>query len=143
MKRHGKGSSHGKEQIVFYSDENGRETVSVYYEDETFWLTQRSMAELFDVESNTITYHLKEIYATDELDKGSTTRKFRVVQIEGSRSVAREVDHYNLDAIIAVGYRVNSKKATRQFAIRNSQWLYIIKIREHTKKHIDNTNLRT
>ena len=71
------------------------------------------MGLLFDVESNTITYHLGEIYKSGELEQISTTRKIRVVQQEGTRNVKREIDHYNLDAIISVGYRVNSIKATQ------------------------------
>jgi hypothetical protein len=90
----------------------------VHFEDETFWLTQKRMADLFGVESNTVTYHLKEIFASGELDEYSTTRKIRAVQQEGQRQVARTLDFYNLDAIIAVGYRVNSAEAT-QFRIRD------------------------
>jgi hypothetical protein len=86
------------------------------------------MAELFGVESNTITYHLKEIYKTGELEETATTRKIRVVQKEGSRDVSRDLDFYNLDAIIAVGYRVNSHQAT-QFRIWATKTLreFIIK----------------
>jgi len=100
-------------EIVLYQLDDTKVCVNVYYEDETFWLTQKSMAELFGVESHTITYHLGEIFQSDELEKESTTRKIRVVQTEGARQVNRNLDFYNLDAIIAVGYRVNSKKATR------------------------------
>ncbi|MBQ4650885.1 MAG: virulence RhuM family protein [Firmicutes bacterium] len=103
-------SSH---EIVLYQLDDTKVCVNVYYEDETFWLTQKSMAELFGVESHTITYHLGEIFQSDELEKEATTRKIRVVQTEGARQVNRNLDFYNLDAIIAVGYRVNSKKATR------------------------------
>ena len=71
------------------------------------------MAQLFDVESNTLTYHLGEVYKSGELEENATTRKFRVVQLEGGREVNREIIHYNLDAIISVGYRVNSLKATQ------------------------------
>ena len=71
------------------------------------------MAELFGVESNTVTYHLKEIFKSEELDEKTTTRKIRVVQKEGNRDITREIDFYNLDAVIAVGYRVNSVQATR------------------------------
>lgn len=67
------------------------------------------MAELFDVESNTITYHLQEIYKSEELEENRTTRNFRVVRLEGKRHVEREIMFYNLDAVISVGYRVNSK----------------------------------
>jgi len=86
------------------------------YEDETFWLSQKHMAELFGVEVNTINYHLKEIFKSGELQEDRTIRKIRIVQQEGTRSVQREVVFYDLDAIIAVGYRVNSFQAT-QFRI--------------------------
>ncbi len=114
--------------ILLYTDANGKVKVEVIYEEETFWLSQKKMAELFDVESHTITYHLKEIYQSGELTQEATTRKFRVVQREGNRDVTREIDFYNLDAIIAVGYRVNSHRATR-FRIWATQTLkeFIIK----------------
>ena len=102
--------------ILLYADANGKVKIDVIYEGETFWLSQKKMAELFDVESHTITYHLKEIYQSGELIVEATTRKFRVVQREGNRDVNRDIDFYNLDAIIAVGYRVNSHRAT-QFRI--------------------------
>lgn len=102
--------------------------VASSFNNETFWMTQKLMAELFGVESHTITYHLKEIYKTGELEETATTRKIRVVQQEGKREVSRELDFYNLDAIIAVGYRVNSKQATH-FRIWATQTLkeFIIK----------------
>ncbi|MEY4905965.1 MAG: hypothetical protein RLZZ292_3780 [Bacteroidota bacterium] len=99
--------------ILLYSTANGTVKVEVLYEDETFWLNQKRMAELFGVESHTITYHLKEIFKSGELDESSTTRKIRVVQKEGNREVSRDVDFYNLDAVIAIGYRVNSLQATK------------------------------
>lgn len=102
--------------IIFYTSPQGAVKVEVIFNDETFWLTQKRMSELFGVESHTITYHLKEIYRDAELLEEATTRKIRVVQKEGSRDVSRELDFYNLDAIIAVGYRVNSYQAT-QFRI--------------------------
>ncbi|WP_442591691.1 virulence RhuM family protein [Pedobacter sp. AW31-3R] len=102
--------------IIFYSSPTGGVNIEVVFNDETFWLSQKRMAELFGVESHTINYHLKEIYKTGELEEDSTTRKIRVVQKEGTRDVSREVDFYNLDAVIAVGYRVNSFQAT-QFRI--------------------------
>ncbi|ERK29878.1 virulence RhuM family protein [Clostridium intestinale] len=102
-----------EEKIIFYSNDEATITVDVYFVDETFWLTQKAMSELFNVEANTINYHLKEIYNSEELIESSTIRKFRVVQLEGSREVKRAVQFYNLDAIIAVGYRVNSKQATQ------------------------------
>ena len=87
-------------------------SIEVRYEDETIWLTQKMMSMLFDVSIKTINEHLQNIYASGELEKEATVRKFRIVQIEGTRQVARDVDHYNLDAVISVGYRVNSIKAT-------------------------------
>ena len=115
-------------EIILYTTPNGVAKVEVYFQGESFWLSQRRMAELFDVEVNTINYHLKEIYQSGELQEGATIRKFRIVQIEGGRSVTREIDFYNLDAIIAVGYRVNSLRAT-QFRIWATQTLreFIIK----------------
>jgi len=80
----------------------GKDSIKVRYENENLWLTQKMMGQLFDVETNTITYHLKEIYESGELEKESTTRKSRVVQLEGTRKVSREIVHYNLDAIISV-----------------------------------------
>lgn len=103
-------------KFILYSTPSGEVRVDVLLENETVWLTQKAMAQLFGVESNTITYHLKEIYISNEIQEISTTRKIRVVQKEGSRNVNREIDFYNLDAIISVGYRVNSSKAT-QFRI--------------------------
>ena len=114
--------------IILYRSNDAAIKLEVTYEDETFWLSQRQMAELFGVESHTITYHLKEIFASGELSPEATTRKIRVVQREGSRDVSREIDFYNLDAIISVGYRVNSVQAT-QFRIWATQTLreFIIK----------------
>ena len=86
--------------------------VTVSPDNETVWLTQKQMAELFDVKSQAITRHLKNIYNDEELFKEATCSKMEQVQIEGSRKITRKMDFYNLDAIIAVGYRVNSKKAT-------------------------------
>lgn len=102
--------------IILYTTDGGSVSVQVQYEDGTFWLTQKRMAELFGVEVNTINYHLKEIFKSNELQESSTIRKIRIVQTEGNRNVERELDFYHLDAIIAVGYRVNSKQAT-QFRI--------------------------
>jgi hypothetical protein len=115
-------------KFILYTTPTGEVRVDVLLENETVWLTQKAMGQLFGVESNTITYHLKEIYLSNELQEISTTRKIRVVQKEGLRNVNREIDFYNLDAIIAVGYRVNSAKAT-QFRIWATQTLkeYIIK----------------
>lgn len=100
-------------EILLYDNGGEKEFVSVVFQDETFWLTQSGMAELFDCTTDNISLHLKNIYAEEELLPEATTEKISVVRREGSREVRRTLDHYNLDAIIAVGYRVNSKKATR------------------------------
>ncbi len=103
-------------QIIFYSTPDGNEKVEVVFEDETFWLSQKRIADLFGVNVRTINEHLQNIYSTDELLKDSTIRNFRIVQKEGKREVTRSVDFYRLEVIIAVGYRVNSTQAT-QFRI--------------------------
>lgn len=100
-------------EFLIFEKQSHAGSIEVRYEDETLWLTQKMMAQLFDVESNTITYHLKEVFDSGELERQATTRKFRVVQTEGSRKVTRTIDHYNLDAVISVGYRVNSIRATQ------------------------------
>ena len=100
-------------EILLYSYDGAKEYIDVYFKDETFWLTQSAMAELFDCSADNISLHLKNIYEEEELDRATTTEKFSVVRKEGNRQVNRTLDFYNLDAIIAVGYRVNSKKATR------------------------------
>jgi len=114
--------------FILYTTPQGNVNLRVLVVNDTIWLNQKSISELFGVESNTITYHLKEIYKTFELEKTATTRKIRVVQKEGKREVNRNIDFYNLDAIISVGYRVNSIQAT-QFRIWATQTLkeYIIK----------------
>ena len=99
--------------IVLYQNETGSKIIEVLYDSEDFWLTQKTMAELFSVKVNTINYHLKEIFNSGELEEDSTIRKIRIVQNEGNRKVGREVEFYSLDAIIAVGYRVNSFEATQ------------------------------
>ena len=106
--------------IVFYQTENADVVVNVVYKDETFWLNQKAMASLFDVNTQAITKHLSNIYEEQELTKESTCSILEQVQKEGNRNVKRSVEFYNLDAIIAVGYRVNSKKATkfRQWATK-------------------------
>ena len=100
-------------EILLYNDEGEKQYVSVIFAEETFWLSQNGMAELFDCTPENIIQHLKNIYAEEELSLNATAKKFLVVRREGNRNVQRSIDHYNLDAIIAVGYRVNSKKATR------------------------------
>lgn len=105
-------------EFLIFTSQSGETSIEARYEDNTIWLSQKLMSALFDVEENTITYHLKEIYKSNEIEKDRTTRKFRVVQQEGERTVNRNIDFYNLDAIISVGYRVNSIRATqfRQWA---------------------------
>lgn len=100
-----------KFEILLYSVPEGRATIEVFFEAETFWLSQKKMSALFNVDVRTVSEHLQNIFDSGELDKDGTIRKFRIVQTEGSRQVSRDVDFYNLDAIIAVGYRVNSMEA--------------------------------
>lgn len=100
-------------EFLIFETQAKEDSVEVRYEDNTLWLTQKMMAQLFSVESNTITYHLQDLFRSKEITEDSTTRKFRVVQTEGNRQVTREILHYNLEAIISVGYRVNSIKATQ------------------------------
>ena len=100
-------------EILLYSLDDSNIYVDVYFEDENFWLTQKSMSELFECSTDNISLHLKNIYEDEDLTEDSTTEYFSVVRKEGTRSVKRSIKFYNLDAIIAVGYRVNSKKATR------------------------------
>src|ERR1035437_5723980 len=99
-------------EVLLYSISENKAKVEVIFECETFWLSQKKMTKLFNVDVATINYHLKIIFRSRELKKDATIRKFLIVQNEGGREVGRDVDFYNLDAIIAVGYRVNSKEAT-------------------------------
>lgn len=103
-------------EIVLYSNPDGSTIIDVRLEDETVWLSQAQMVELFDKDQRTISEHIQTIYGEGELDRSATYRKFRLVRTEGNRRVNRSVDHYNLDVIISVGYRVSSKKGT-QFRI--------------------------
>ncbi|MCP5536689.1 MAG: virulence RhuM family protein [Akkermansiaceae bacterium] len=105
-------------EFLIFSAQSGGDDLEVLYEDETIWLTQKLMARLFEVSVKTISEHLGNIYESAEITREATIRKFRIVQPEGTREVARVLDHYNLDAIISVGYRVNSLRATqfRQWA---------------------------
>lgn len=99
--------------IVLYQDDGRNVPAPMRYEGETFWLTQKGMAELFGVNVPNISKHLSHVYAEHELEEASTVSKMEIVRQEGARKVRREVVFYNLDAIIAVGYRVNSKRATK------------------------------
>lgn len=107
-------------EFLIFTIQSGTDGIEVRYEDETVWLTQKLMAALSDVTVPTINEHLKNIFAQEEITPDATIRKFRTVRMEGQREVARSIDYYNLDAIISVGYRVNSKRATqfRQWATR-------------------------
>lgn len=105
-------------EFLIFTGQAGEQSIEARYEDETVWLTQKLIAELFAVDVRTVSEHLKNIYDSGELGREATVRKFRTVQTEGSREVTRNVDFYNHDAIISVGYRVNSVRATqfRQWA---------------------------
>lgn len=115
-------------EFLIFMLEGREDGIEVFYRDETIWCTQRAMATLFDVGVPAISKHLKNIYGEGELDESRTVSKMEIVRLEGAREVVRATDLYNLDAIIAVGYRVNSTRATqfrqwathvlRQFAIR-------------------------
>ncbi len=118
-------------QIVIYQTDDQHIEVHLDGNQETVWLTQRQMSILFDKDVRTINEHLKNIYKEQELIENSTIRKFRIVQKEGSRQVNREVEHYNLDAILSVGYRVNSKKGT-QFRIWATQRLKDVLVQGYT-----------
>ncbi len=115
-------------KIIFYQNQNSNVVINVTYFEDNFWLTQRLIAQLFGVEVPAINKHLNNIFEENELDKETTISKMEIVQQEGNRQVKRQVEFYNLDAIIAVGYRVNSKQAT-QFRIWATKTLkeYIIK----------------
>lgn len=99
--------------ILFYNDEEGKVKIEVLLENEDVWLTQKSLAKLFDTTRNNITLHIGNIYKEDELDENSTSKDFLLVQTEGRRSVKRNLKIYNLDMIISIGFRVNSKKAIK------------------------------
>ncbi len=115
-------------EIVLYTTTDGKIKIDTIFQNETIWLTQKKIAQLFDVNIPAISKHLSKIYEEGELQKGATVSKMEIVQQEGSRKVTRNKEYYNLDAIIAVGYRVNSKRAT-QFRIWATNVLkeYIIK----------------
>ena len=107
-------------EFLIFTSQAGQQSIEARYEDETIWLSQKLIAALFDVDISIINEHLKNIYSQQELMPESTIRKFRIVQKEGNRDVSREVDFYNLDAIISVGYRINSVRTT-QFRQRATQ----------------------
>src|SRR5690606_27438402 len=97
-------------QIEIYQGSDGLTQIEVKFEQETVWLNQRQLAELFGKDVRTINEHIQTIYKTKELDQEPIIRNFRIVQLEGNRKVTRNIDHYNLDVIIFVGYRVNTRQ---------------------------------
>jgi hypothetical protein len=99
--------------IIFYSTPEGGMRVEVLYQDETFWLTLNRISELFGTTKQAISQHLKNIFETGELKREATVKEILTVQKEGERQISRNLEYYNLDAIIAVGYRVNSSQATQ------------------------------
>lgn len=109
--------------IIIYQDEDGVTKVSVKFSDEDIWLTQNQIAEIYKTTQQNISLHINNIYNDNELEKDSTNKKFLLVQSEGNRQVKRNIDHYNLDMIIALGYRVQSQVATR-FRIWATQRLH-------------------
>ncbi|MCL2529003.1 MAG: virulence RhuM family protein [Coriobacteriia bacterium] len=113
-------SGNSPSRFILYTDLRGKIEIEVYFADESMWMTQKQMGELFEVDRSVVTKHLANVYSEGEIEKSSTSAKFAQVQLEGNREVTRAVEYYNLDAIISVGYRVNSRQATRfrQWATR-------------------------
>lgn len=106
--------SSAAEYLTYVASVGGQEdSIEMRYEDENIWLTQKMMATLYDVDVRTISDHIKKVYSDSELEESATIRKFRIVQTEGSRQVQREVNHYNLQMIIAVGFKVNNERAVQ------------------------------
>lgn len=117
-----------EKELVIYQTKSGALELRGDLEKETVWATQAQISQAFEVDVRTVNEHIKNIYKTEELTEKATIRKFRIVQMEGKRQIEREVNHYNLDMILSIGYRVNSKKATtfRQWATKT--------LREHITK---------
>ena len=124
-------SINGGGEIVLYEAPDGQIRLDVRLEQDTVWLTQAQMGELFGRERSVVTKHLRNVYREGELDSAATCAKFALVQLEGPRTVTREVDHYNLDVVISVGYRVKSKRGT-QFRIWATQTLKDYLLRGYT-----------
>ena len=99
-------------EIILYTTEDGIIKINVQLENETVWLTQKQLVELYQTAKSTVSEHIKNIYTDEELTPDATVRKIRTVQNEGKREVERALDYYNLDMIIALGYRINKKIAT-------------------------------
>ena len=100
-------------EILLYTDETGKMNVNVRFAEEDVWVTQVQLAEIYATTRQNIGQHIENIYKDNELPREATIKKFFIVQTEGTRQVKREIDHYNLDIIIAIGYRVQSETATR------------------------------
>jgi hypothetical protein len=115
-------------ELLIYESAEGAHGVSVRLDGDTVWLTQRQMGELFATTPENVLMHLKNIFSEGELDEPATAKDFLAVQIEGKREVQRTLKHYNLDAIISVGYRVNSKRGTRfrQWANRSTKAAHLL-----------------
>lgn len=128
-------------EFLMFTAQSGEDSIEVRYADGTIWLSQKMMAKLFDVTIPTINEHLKNIYQNNELEENSTIRKSRIVQNEANRSVQRDIDLYNLDAIISLGYRVNSYRAT-QFRIWATKVIKEFAIKGYVldKKRLENGN---
>ena len=128
-------------EILIYQNSEGSIKIDVRLEEESVWLTQAQLCELFQKSKATISEHISNVFEEGELDPIATVRKFRTVQQEGARTVEREIDHYNLDLIISVGYRVKSLQGT-QFRIWATQRLkeYIIKGFALKDDHFKNGN---
>ena len=106
-------NAENKSQLIIYQAEDGKIKIDVRFQDETVWLTQQLMAELFQTTKQNISLHIKNIFEDGELKSEATVKEFLTVQKEGGRSVQRKIEYYNLDMIISVGYRVKSSIATR------------------------------
>jgi len=128
-------------EIVIYKSEEGDPEIQVKLEGDTIWLSQKQMAELFEKDTDTIGLHLNKIFQTGELEEKSTTEEYSVVQMEGTREVKRKIKHYNLDAVISVGYRVNSKRGT-QFRVWANKVLreYLVKGYAVNQKILEDKN---
>ena len=128
-------------EFLIFQAQSKEDSIEVKYADETVWLSQKMIAKLFEVSIPTVNEHLRNIFDSNELDKNPTIRKFLIVQNEGSRDVKREVDFYNLNAIISIGYRVNSKRAT-QFRIWATKVLKQFAIKGYVldQKRLENGN---
>ena len=121
--------SSAAEYLTFISATGDNEkSIEMRYEDENIWLTQKMIAELYSVTISAINQHLKNIYDDNELEEKATIKKYLIVQIEGKRQVSRNIDHYNLQAIIAVGFKVNNERA-----VQFRKWANVI-IEEYTIK---------